>query len=214
MGKKFLASIGAGLIFSGCSVLGIRTTPEPDYQVIEKAGNKEVRYYPSLILAQVFFAGSYQETSRQAFRILAAYIFGKNEKKETIAMTAPVLQRPEQLKKPNQTENIGMTAPVFQTKTENGWQMAFVMPKRYTLENLPKPLNEQIKIVQSPPKKIVALRYSGLLSETKINKRKMELMAWVREKNFKSLGEPFSAGYDPPWTLPFVRRNEIQVEIE
>ncbi|MGL5053820.1 MAG: SOUL family heme-binding protein, partial [Cetobacterium sp.] len=140
------------------------------------------------------------------FKKLAKYIFGENNTKDKIAMTAPVVQE--------KNEKIAMTSPVIQEKQGDNWIMQFSMPKKYTIETLPIPIDSDILIKQIPEKKVAVLIYSGLLTESKINLKTTELQTWLSQNNYKEISSPRSSGYDPPWTIPFFRKNEITIDIE
>ena len=198
---KILAAWGLLMISflasAGCSLLGIRTAEEPNYSVLLAEGNKELREYPGLVVARTFMSGTYDQTANDSFRVLAGYIFGKNRGTNTEGTEA--------------ASKIPMTAPVLQEKTEDGWQMSFVMPSAHNLNSLPEPLDDRVDLTELPAFRIAAIRYTGLTSEQKINDKAAELEAWLQEKGIKSAGKPLSARYDPPWTLPFLRRNEVLI---
>lgn len=193
------------LLFAGCSVVGYRTTEEPKYKLIKKEKNFEIREYEPIIVAEVKTEGNYEESSRKGFNKLAKYIFGENKKKEKIAMTAPVFQE-------TKSEKISMTAPVFQEESDEGWMMRFTMPEKYTPETLPEPLDQEITIRELEGKKVAVITYSGILTGEKIAKNTALLKEWMNKNGYEELSKPQSAGYDPPWTVPFLRRNEIQIE--
>ncbi|MGL5049521.1 MAG: heme-binding protein, partial [Fusobacteriaceae bacterium] len=86
--------------------------------------------------------------------------------------------------------------------------------KKYTIETLPIPIDSDILIKQIPEKKVAVLIYSGLLTESKINLKTAELQTWLSQNNYKEISSPRSSGYDPPWTIPFFRKNEITIDIE
>lgn len=205
--KKVLALLSGVYFLSACSVFGVQTAEEAPYTVQAKEGNIEIREYADLIVAQTAVTGDYEKSSGIAFRRLADYIFGNNRKEQSISMTAPVVQELE-------NEEIAMTAPVLQEKSGQKWVMSFVMPARYTLETLPEPLDPDVEVKRVRGKKVASIRYSGLLTEDKITAKGKELLAWLDENGYKALSLPRSAGYDPPWTLPFLRRNEVLIDIE
>jgi effector-binding domain-containing protein len=121
-------------------------------------------------------------------------------------MTAPVSQE--------QTgEKITMTAPVSQQSVQGKWAVSFMMPASYTMENLPTPDNPNIKLRHVPARRTAAVRYSGLWSEKKFLRYKQELENWITANNLKVIGEPVWARYNPPFTLWFLRRNEILIPI-
>ena len=121
-------------------------------------------------------------------------------------MTAPVVQE-------KNSEKITMTAPVLQKQSDNKWVMAFVLPSTYTLETLPKPLDEKMVIKKIPGKKVASLRFTGFLSDTKLSEKSDLLKAWLMENDYDPKSEPRLAGYDPPWTIPFLRRNEVLIDL-
>ncbi len=195
------------LMLAGCSVLGKRTANEPPYKVLSQDGEIEIRQYGEMIVAETVVEGSYGQTSGAAFSRLAGYIFGKNRAKQKLAMTAPVLQEPV-------SEKISMTAPVIQEKKGNAWVMSFVMPEGYRLETLPVPLDDAVKLRMLPGKKVGVIRYSGLHSEHNLRNFAEKLTGWLEKNGNRVLSGARSASYDPPWTLPFLRRNEVHIDIE
>jgi len=122
-------------------------------------------------------------------------------------MTAPVLIEPH-------AEKISMTAPVNVEQYGAGWKVNFVMPSQYTLETLPKPNNPLVKIKPIPAKKFAVIQFSGLVDEEKVAKKVTDLEQWISTKQLKVLGNAELAIYNPPWTLPFLRRNEVMIEVE
>ena len=195
------------LMLAGCSVLGKRTANEPPYKVLSQDGEIEIRQYGEMIVAETVVEGSYGQTSGAAFSRLAGYIFGKNRAKQKLAMTAPVLQEPV-------SEKISMTAPVIQEKKGNAWVMSIVMPEGYRLETLPVPLDDAVKLRMLPGKKVGVIRYSGLHSEHNLRNFAEKLTGWLEKNGNRVLSGARSASYDPPWTLPFLRRNEVHIDIE
>ena len=195
------------LMLAGCSVLGKRTANEPLFKVLKEDGDIEIRQYGEMIVAETVVEGSYGQTSGAAFSRLAGYIFGKNRAKQKIAMTAPVLQEAV-------SEKISMTAPVMQEKKGNAWVMSFVMPEGSTLEALPVPLDPAVKQRVIPGKKVGVIRYSGLHSENNLRNYAEKLTVWIEKQGSRVLSGPRAASYDPPWTIPFLRRNEVHIDSE
>lgn len=181
---------------------------EPKFKVIESHGNIEIREYEPLLVAKVRVEGARKEAISKGFRILADYIFGNNDPNQKISMTAPVMQQPG--------EKIAMTAPVIQQATDHSghWKVSFVMPTEYTLETLPPPNNSQVKVLSIPAKRYAVIRFSGLAGEENLQKHLEELVKYAREIKLQTEGEPIFAFYNPPWTLPFLRRNEIMIEVK
>jgi len=181
---------------------------EPEFKIIESHGNIEIREYPPLLVAEVRVEGERKEAISKGFRMLADYIFGNNAPRQKISMTSPVTQQ--------EGEKIAMTAPVIQQASDhNGhWKIRFVMPSEYTLETLPHPNNSEIEVVSVPAKSYAVIRFSGLASQESLQRHLGELIKYAKETNLKTLGEPIFAFYNPPWTLPFLRRNEVMMEVK
>ena len=205
--KKSMAVL-ASMLFTGCTVFGIRTVEQANYTVMVNDGYIQIRQYDDFIVAETTVEAQYKEASSTGFRRLADYIFGKNKQNERISMTVPVLQEQDS------GEKIPMTAPVLQEQGGAGWKMSFVMPAKYTMDTLPQPLDPKVILKEVKGRRVAAIRYKGLLSENNISKKKKELEEWLEEKKYKMISKHRSAGYDPPWTIPFLRRNEVQVDIE
>lgn len=200
-------AVASVLMSFGCSLFGVRSEETPKYQVVEKDGDKEIRRYESYVIATTFVEGEIDDVGGEGFRRLAGYIFGKNESKAQIAMTAPVVLAPK-------SEKIAMTAPVTLAPLGKGWAMSFMMPSKYKIEDLPKPQDERISFQQVPPRLVACVSYSWLASERKFKQKSDELRAWLSTKpKYQTLSEPIYAGYDPPWTIPFLRKNEVQIEV-
>ena len=204
---KKLITVLATVFLAGCSVLGIRTADEPNYQVLNDYGHIQIRHYPALVVAQTEVTADYKNSCRQGFQRLAGYIFGGNKKQQKMAMTAPVIQEQE-------AETMAMTAPVLQQKSGPVWLMAFVLPQGYSLSTAPEPLDSAVVIKEIPGKKVAVIRYSGSLSEQGIEEKSEELKNWLSQQGYKAISPSRSAAYDPPWTLPFLRRNEVHIDIE
>ncbi len=195
------------LVFSNTAM----AIEEPKYTLLEKDQAFELRDYAPKIIAEVLVDGDMRESSSKGFRLIADFIFGNNTaqsgKSEKISMTAPVSVEPS-------AEKISMTTPVGVQQSNQGWKVYFVMPSQYTLETLPKPKNPQVTIKSLPSQKFAVLRFSGFVDEEKMAKKVAELKEWAGNKKLKMLGSPELARYNPPWTLPFLRRNEVMVEVE
>lgn len=178
-------------------------TETPDYRLLEAAPNNiEIREYPSLLLAEVEVSGARNEAANKAFNILAAFIFGENTPQEKIDMTSPVTQA--------RSEKIAMTAPVTQESSDDGkWTVAFIMPAAYTMETLPKPKDARIVIRETSTRKAVAIRFSGRMTDSNMNKHKSMLDDFIEETGLKTDGSAIYAYYDGPFTPFFLRRNEV-----
>ena len=202
---KAIFSIFIGLLFSGCSLFGVRSLEEPRYEVLAKEGSFEVRHYNDFIVAKTSMDGDFDEANSTGFRRLFRYISGDNSSKKKIPMTAPVIEE-------SSSKKIPMTAPVFIAKETRS--MSFVLPNGFTLENTPLPDNNQIIIEKQASKRVAVLEFSGTLSEENIEAKTEKLSGWIERNSYKSISPSSAAGYDPPWTIPLFRRNEIHIEIE
>ncbi|MDD5001280.1 heme-binding protein [Rhodoferax sp.] len=180
-------------------------TEEPKFEVIAQFEHIELRRYPALLVAETWVDGDMDAASGKGFRAIADFIFGNNtapgasagKTSEKIAMTAPVGIEPE-----------------AKLQDANRWRVQFVMPSRYTLQTLPKPNNSAVQVHEVPAKTWAVLRYSGFNTEAGIRKRTDELQTWLAAQNITPIGRPQLARYNPPWTLPMFRRNEVMLEIE
>jgi hypothetical protein len=197
-----------------CTVLMLSTltgiamaTEEPAYRSILQETPFEIREYPSLIAAEVTVSGERSEAVSAGFRLLAGYIFGGNTRKQSIAMTAPVIQN-ESL-----NEKIAMTAPVMQSADSAGWIIRFIMPASYTLETLPTPNDPKVRLVSLPPKRLAVVRFSGLVDDNDVEQQTAVLRTFIAKQKLTAIGTPSLARYDPPWTLWFLRRNEVMLEV-
>ena len=195
------------LMFSNAAM----SIEEPKFTLLEKEQSFELRAYQPRLIAEVFVDGDMGEASSKGFKLIADFIFGNNTaqsgKSEKISMTAPVAVKPS-------AEKISMTAPVGFQQSIKGWRVYFVMPSQYSSQTLPKPNNPQVTIKLTPIQKFAVVRFSGLTGENKMNIKLSELNKWIKRKNLKALSNPELARYNPPWTLPFLRRNELMVEVE
>lgn len=181
---------------------------EPKYSVIEKSDNFELRSYRSMIVAETTVSGSLDEASSAGFKVIADYIFGNNTSRagnsEKVSMTAPVTM--------GSVNSDAFTMDSFTVgNTKGQWRMHFVMPAEHTMDSLPTPNNSAVNLRVIPERKYAVIRFSGFTSEAKIAKLTTELLAWLASKGIKPSGTPVIARYNPPWTLPFLRRNEVMV---
>jgi len=192
---------------------------KPSYRVVERLEAFEVREYAPHLVAETVVGGSREEAGNLGFRVLAGYIFGKNRGEKKIAMTAPVTQaEPAKIAMTAPVtqaprEKIAMTAPVSQKASANGWTVAFTMPAGYTLATLPKPADPSVRLVEHPARRMAVVKFSGLAGAERMDAKRAELLKDVAEAGLKPVGDPVFAFYDPPWTLPFLRRNEVMVEV-
>ena len=181
------------LLIFGFSLVGpvMSKVEEPGYVIEASDANIEIRYYNSMILAEVMVHGDRKEAIKDGFRVIADYIFGNNSSSQKIAMTAPVQQQ----------------------KMKDGWRVSFVMPSKYSLISLPKPSIDNLLVREIPSAKYVAIRFSGTSTQANLKKHEAVLLDYVTAHRLKVLGSIKYAFYNPPWTLPFLRRNELMLQL-
>ena len=165
------------------------------YSVLKKIDSIEIRKYPEILLALV--EGLNDD---RAFGLLFNFISGNNKVNEKIKMTAPVIN----------SEKIKMTSPVI----SKGDYIAFIMPPTYNNNSIPMPLDPNIKIKIEPERKLAVIRFSGYSTYNKIQKYEDKLMMLLKENNIKTKGDPLLMRYNSPFAPPFIRRNEVGIEVE
>jgi effector-binding domain-containing protein len=165
---------------------------QADYTVVETMNGYEIREYPAHIVAQTTVQGSYGESMSNGFRIVAGYIFGGNTKRESIAMTAPVVA----------------------TAEGDSQVISFGMPRSYTLETLPKPNDPRVNIVMIPAKKYAVVRFSWYRSDARAKSMQEKLLSALARDGIVAEGSTAYAGYNAPWTPPWMTRNEVLVEVK
>ena len=193
MNKVFIIlAVIIGIFFLSQLIMSFQSDKieTPKYTVLKKYDEFEIRQYDSMIIAQTTLpSASYEASSSMGFRRVAAYIFGGNDKNESISMTAPV----------------------FMEMGENT-KMAFVMPKNYKLEELPKPNSGDVQLIVIAPKKYAVIKFSGYASDDKIKEKSQELQTLISREKLTKVGTFQYLGYNPPWKV-IGRKNEIAVEI-
>lgn len=203
--KKSLILLTSFFAVSSCSLIGIQNEEGPEYEVLIKEGEFEIRQYSSYVIAETTVEGDFDNASGNAFRILAGYIFGNNKGENKIAMTSPVEMKQRSTK-------IAMTSPVEMQQNNNSFTMRFSMPSKYKIEDLPVPLDSRIKFEVIKAEVRASNRYSWLNSRAKSLKKSKELRTWLQNHgNYTANKDYIVAGYNPPWTLPFFRRNEVHI---
>lgn len=197
------------LIVVGLTVSGANAdTEEPRFTVIDKFGDIDIRQYDKRLAADVIVQGNGEDARSKGFRLLADYIFGSNTSRTSIAMTAPVAQQA------SRSEAIDMTAPVAQSRGPGGsWRVRFFMPSKFTIDTLPKPNNPAVQIVEVPGEQMAVLRFSNSRSAERVETKTNDLTRALAASRWVPAGEPVAWFYDPPWTLPFFRRNEVAVPV-
>jgi hypothetical protein len=202
--KPLILALIAGLIIWGASSMA---TKEPPFAVQFAQGNFELRDYPALAVAEVAVRGERKEAAGKGFRLLAHYIFGGNTRNQSIAMTAPVTQQAAA------NEKIAMTAPVIQAGGDGNWVIRFIMPEGATLDSLPRPHDPTVQLRILPPERIAVVRFSGFAREEAVASNTAALQSFIVARQLQATGPAVLAQYNPPWTLWFLRRNEVMIPV-
>ena len=179
---------------------------EPTYTVTRSIGDVELRHYAPYVVAEVLVTGDATEAGNRGFRILAAYIFGKNKGDRKLAMTAPVTQTAAPVK-------LEMTAPVIQNAAPGGYRVQFVLPKGTTLQTAPVPVDLQVMLRDVEPMDVAVIRYSGFWTEANYNEHLALLKEGLTRAGIAWSGEPIYSRYNAPFTPWFLRRNEIWLQV-
>jgi hypothetical protein len=201
----WLAIIAGSSLPAGVAV----AVEEPRYQTLLQQGGCSLRVYAPMIVAETLVEGTMGQASNAGFRRIAGYIFGHNHARsgggtEKIAMTAPVVIEPE-------SQQIPMTAPVTLEPSAGRWRLQFVMPSSYTLATLPVPEDGAVHLREIPEQRYAVISFSGLVDAGKMRSKSALLQQWMNQHSLIATGTPQLARYNPPWTLPFLRRNEILI---
>jgi hypothetical protein len=206
LARLFLILVLAAVVPGGVAM----AVDEPAYQASVQEGAFEVRDYPALVVAEITLGGERSSAANGGFRALFSYITGSNRRRQSIAMTAPVVQAPSAAG----GEKIAMTVPVTQTEAAAEWTVRFIMPGGSTLESLPIPDDERVHLRAVPASRIAVVRFSGLAREQQVEEETVGLKAYIASHQLHPLGPPSLARYNPPWTLWFMRRNEVWIPVE
>jgi hypothetical protein len=185
-----------------------RGIEEPRYDVVEHISNAvEIRQYRKRIAAATTVATGGPENPRgEAFRLLAGFIFGANKARQKIDMTSPVAVSSAGTK-------MEMTAPVAVDSSDRGLTMRFFMPAEYSKERLPEPSDPRVRLVEMPPTTMAVLSFSGSTGDRAVAVQTAALMKALQQTTWRVLGPTVALFYNPPWTLPFLRRNEVAVPV-
>jgi hypothetical protein len=204
IGFAGLALLTVSSLFIAKSAVAIE---KAKYTVLDKKEEFEIRQYEAQIVAETYVRGTLEDVGDDGFRRLYAYIYGDNKKKQSISMTAPVGQEAG-------SEKIAMTAPVNQEQRNSQWRVTFLMPAEYTLDMLPEPTDERVRLAEEPGRLMASVRYSGTWSKEGYEKNKALLEEYIRRRGLTIAGAAVWARYDPPFMPWFLRRNEVLVPVE
>jgi hypothetical protein len=188
----------------------IRNIEKPSYTTTKTIESTiEIRKYEPMIIAEATVNGPYDKAINNGFRIIADYIFGNNTSDTPISMTSPVVQEPKK-----QSGKIAMTTPVLQEATDNDqFTISFVMPSEYSMKTIPKPNTEKITLREVPSRTLGVIQFSGLWTSGKAKKYTETLRKSLEGNGYTPQSKVEFARYNPPWTPPWMRRNEIWIEL-
>ena len=216
--KQSAAAVLTGLATVVAPPLARAATEEPAHEVLVEDGDFALRRYEPMILAEVTVEAPRAEAGNRAFQTLANYIFAKGEEARganRISMTAPVTTAPAPAPATGPArETIDMTAPVTVGEGGEGrWTVAFVMPAKWTMDTLPDPVNEGIELRERPGRRMAVVTFSGRNTDANVMPQVERLRAWMDGRGLAAAGPPEFAFYDPPFTPPPLRRNEVMIPV-
>jgi hypothetical protein len=199
-------ALAGALLFAGANVM---SAEQPEYDVIATDGDVEYRQYEPYLVAETVVVGpeSYKKGGNEGFKRLFKYITGANSGGEKVSMTAPVAQGAT-------GEQIDMTTPVQRDVSPEGWRVAFMLPSRYDLATAPEPTDPRVRIRPVRGRLMAAVRSSGRWTEKNFRRQSDKLTSQLAGRGINQLNEIQVAVYDPPYKLPFLRRNEVMVEVD
>lgn len=186
----------------------VRGVEQPPFTVLERADGYEVREYPAYIAAQVSVKKGWSDALNTGFEILADFIFGNNVTQESIAMTRPVGIEAEP-----ENELIATSVPVLTQERGDAFLVSFIMPSKYTSETLPRPNNPEIRIVEVPESVVAVRSVSGRMDHDRALREEAALRELLRRDKRVTLSTARVAQYNPPWTPPFLRLNEVLIPV-
>lgn len=198
---RLFGSRRAGVVAGGLTALGLGAlrwqlqrlfNDEPAHEVEERFGHLEIRRLSARVEARTTLeVDDFERALELGFGRVAGYIGGGNRAGERIAMSSPVMA----------THRLGFT-------------IAFVMPPGRSRSSLPAPDDDQVLLCEAPPQRVAVLRFRGRYDADDVGRHEQELLRLVSEAGLSASGPIVFAGYDPPTTLPSLRRNELWVELE
>ena len=192
--RRWVWAVVTAGAFATASLAGLAAADdvnEPRFEQIAEDGDFELRRYGNLLVARTELDSDFGRSQNQGFRRLAKFIFGGNAREQSIAMTAPV----------------------GHVETETGYAVTFVMPSQHSMETLPSPNDSRVTVLERPARTVAVLRFSGLVRKGKMLRKVEQLRTLMKQRGLKASGAPELAQYDPPWRLPFLRRNEIMIPV-
>lgn len=193
MFKAIGAAVGQ-IVEAAGTVVGYRHSIEEPAHTTEKlTRDVEIRHYGDRIAAQTTVVADEESARNVGFRRLARYIFGANNDREKVAMTAPVAQ---------------------ESRSKGEWVIRFFMPSEKTMDTLPSPDDGDVEMVTVPPETFAVQKFTGIPTKRSVASHAKQLMNTLGELGYEATDAPAAWFYDPPWTVPALRRNEIAVPVK
>ena len=189
---KLIVLISFLFILFATMLLSKSKYKEPEFLLLKQENNIEIRQYKEYVIAKTARSLDQVEPDNSMFRVLASYIFGRNEK----------------------NQNIPMTAPVTTYQDNNLSHMLFYMLDSDEIKDLPKPSGQDITFEKFNLNKCAVIRFSWFVNQKKINKYQAQLEKFIQDNGYTKESSYMINRYDSPWTLPFIRRNEILIKIK
>lgn len=204
--KAVISFLGL-LTMTACSVFGETDIERPDYKTMAQEQAFEIREYPALLAVSTYDEGPFNSASNRSFKRLFDYISGENGPGQKVEMTAPVIMEPK-------GQKIPMTAPVLMQQQDKRWKMSFLLPAKLNSETAPAPSNPDVFLESQPAQNFAVITFSGVLRSPLIDQKREELINWLEKSNYTYDSTTYQvAGYNPPWTIPSLRRNEIMIAV-
>ncbi|GAA0457001.1 heme-binding protein [Halococcus dombrowskii] len=227
LGAIGVATAGGALaVWSAFGVLRSRSAERVDYTVERTIDDRtEIRRYPELVRVETT-----GDSTREAFGRLFDYIQGANESRSDVSMTAPVrtdntgedegagesieMTAPVRTENGADSESVSMTAPVRTDTDDDGVRMGFYLPSNYTPNTAPRPTGSEVSLAVEPPRSVATRRFSWWRPDWRTRRQASKLLDSLGDSDVEPVGEPFSLGYNDPSTPPFLRTNEVAVDVE
>lgn len=216
-GTALAAGAGLFALWVAWGLSAKRATERVPYETVERFDGVELRHYPETVLAETT-----APDGRAAFGRLFRYITGANEGAEMVAMTAPVSTRDAGTTIPmtapvrtrSESSTVAMTAPVRTSERGDGVTMAFYLPAEFGPDAAPLPTDPAVRLVVEPPRTVAVRRFSWFTTDGRVERQREALLDGLARRGVEPRGEPYLLRYDPPWTPPFLRTNEVAVEVD
>ncbi|MHB9288634.1 SOUL family heme-binding protein [Halobacteriales archaeon Cl-PHB] len=207
-------------LWVGWGLYVTRTTERVPYAVLDSFDGVEVRRYQETMVVETS-----APSEMSAFRRLFRYIAGANDAREEVAMTVPVETEADSTTRPGPVERatgtpetVAMTAPVrtgaeATAHPEGKTTMAFYLPAEFDVQTAPVPTDPRVSLRTEPARTVAAQRFSWYASDGRVERHTDDLLDALAVRGLEPAGDPVLLQYNDPWTPPFLRRNEVAVEV-